>query len=51
MANYKITIEGTGSFDIIANAKSKKEAQEYALDAYYQYNFGAFNATGGKVTN
>ena len=50
MANYKITIEGTGSFDIIANAKSKKEAQEYALDEYYKYDFGAFNATGGKVT-
>lgn len=49
MANYKITIEGTGSFDIIANAKSKKQAQEYALDEYYKYDFGAFNATGGKV--
>ena len=49
MANYKITIEGTGSFDIIVNSKSKKQAEEYALDAYYKYDFGEINATDGKV--
>ena len=50
MANYKITIEGTGSFNIIVNARNKKQAEEYALDAYYKYDFGEFNATDGKVT-
>ena len=49
MANYKITIEGTGSFDIIVNARNEKQAKEYAIDAYHKYDFGAFNATDGKV--
>lgn len=50
MANYKITIEGTGSFNIVVGARNEKQAKEYALDAYHKYDFGAFNATGGKVT-
>lgn len=50
MANYKITIEGTGSFNIIVGARNEKQAKEYAIDAYHKYDFGAFNATGGKVT-
>lgn len=50
MTNYKITIEGTGSFNIVVGARNEKQAKEYALDAYHKYDFGAFNATGGKVT-
>lgn len=49
MADYKITIEGTGSFDIVVNARSVKQAEKYALDAYYKYNFGEFNVKDGKV--
>ena len=49
MADYKITIEGTGSFDIVVNARSVKQAEKYALEAYYKYNFGEFNVTDGKV--
>ena len=50
MTNYKITIEGTGSFDIIVGARNEKQAKKYAIDAYHKYDFGAFNVTGGKVT-